>query len=278
MKLLDLFSGIGGFSLGLERAGFQTVAFCEVDKECQAHLGSKWPGVPIYGDINELTGERLKADGVAFDAICGGFPCQDISVAGKGKGIVGERSGLWAQYKRVIKETSPKYVVIENVEALRRKGLALVLQDLHEIGYDAEWHCISSAATGGSHGRDRTWVVGYPQYDGWNGAAVAGGIAAPVLDYQERQDEAGQSAGAGSPPVLSDESFQKRERWVALIGEQQYGYEPPRVLEPRLGGDADVVSRRFHKERAARLKKLGNAVDPYIPYLIGKAIMAREAA
>ena len=95
LKLLDLFSGIGGFSLGLERTGgFETVAFCEIEDYPRRVLARHWPEVPIYGDIRELSAARLRADGIRVDAICGGFPCQDISTAGPGAGIEGERSGL----------------------------------------------------------------------------------------------------------------------------------------------------------------------------------------
>ena len=95
MNVLDLFSGIGAFSLGLERAGMKTVAFCEVDPFCRRVLAKHWPEVPCYDDVRTLTAARLAADGISVDVICGGFPCQDISVAGRGAGITGERSGLW---------------------------------------------------------------------------------------------------------------------------------------------------------------------------------------
>ena len=104
-RLLDLFSGIGGFSLGLERSGgFKTVAFCEIDPFCRKVLAKHWPKVPCYDDVRTLTAARLAADGISVDAICGGFPCQDISVAGLGAGIDGERSGLWSEYARIISE------------------------------------------------------------------------------------------------------------------------------------------------------------------------------
>src|SRR5437879_1345092 len=93
-RLLDLFSGIGGFSLGLERSGgFKTVAFCELNSFCQMILAKHWPEVPIYDDVRSLSADRLAADGIAVDAVCGGFPCQDVSLAGSGDGLDGERSG-----------------------------------------------------------------------------------------------------------------------------------------------------------------------------------------
>jgi site-specific DNA-cytosine methylase len=164
LKVLDLFSGIGGFSLGLERTGgFETVAFCEIDPFCRKVLAKHWPTVRQYEDVKTLTAERLSADGVVPDVICGGFPCQDISFAGKGAGIEGERSGLWSEYARLIGELRPEYVIVENVAALLSRGLDRVLGDLASIGFDAEWHCIPASAVGAPHRRDRLWLVAYPE-------------------------------------------------------------------------------------------------------------------
>src|SRR6185312_1598473 len=163
LKVLDLFSGIGGFSLGLERTGgFETVAFCEIDPFCRRVLAKHWPGIPIYDDIRELTAARLRDDGIVPDVLCGGFPCQDISCAGSRRGIDGERSGLWSEYARLIGEIRPRYVIVENSDDLVIRGLGRVLGDLASLGYDAEWHCIPAAAVGADHWRDRTWIVSYP--------------------------------------------------------------------------------------------------------------------
>jgi len=169
MKVLDLFSGIGGFSLGLERAGFETVAFCEFDKKARLVLNKHWPDVPVYDDVRTLTYEQLQTDGLNVDVICGGFPCQDISLAGKGAGLEGERSGLWFEFHRLIEEIKPKYAIIENVSALRSRGLDEVLRSLAAIGYDAEWHCIPASTIGAPHRRDRVWIVAYSNCDDrWN--------------------------------------------------------------------------------------------------------------
>src|SRR5215207_5071922 len=162
-RVLDLFSGIGGFSLGLERTGgFKTVAFCEIDPFCRKVLEKHWPEVPCYHDVRELTAERLAADGIGVDVICGGFPCQDISLAGKGAGLEGERSGLWSEIARLSGELRPEFVIVENVSALLGRGLGRILGDLAEIGFDAEWHCIPASAIGAPHRRDRIWLVAYP--------------------------------------------------------------------------------------------------------------------
>jgi DNA (cytosine-5)-methyltransferase 1 len=171
LKVLDLFSGIGGFSYGLEKTNlYETVAFCEWNKKCQAVLNKHWPNVPKFSDIANLLcfdQETLTdiQEGVVvnskIDVITGGFPCQDISLAGKGAGIEGERSGYWKHYKRLIKDIQPKGVIIENVSALRNRGLDQVLQDLNEVGYDAEWHCITASHLGATHQRDRIWVIAY---------------------------------------------------------------------------------------------------------------------
>jgi len=159
MKVLDLFSGIGGFSLGLECAGWETVAFCEIEPSCHKVLSKYWSDVPIFKDVTKLSAADITS---SVDVICGGFPCQDISVAGKKAGIGGLRSGLWKEYLRLINEIRPKYAIIENVANLRSHGLITVLQDLWQIGYNAEWHCISASALGAPHQRDRIWIIAYP--------------------------------------------------------------------------------------------------------------------
>jgi DNA (cytosine-5)-methyltransferase 1 len=162
LRVLDLFSGIGGFSLGLERTGgFKTVAFCEIESFPRKVLAKHWPEVPCYHDVRELTAERLAADGIGIDVICGGFPCQDISVAGRGAGMAGERSGLWSEFARLIGELQPRYAIVENVSALLSRGLADVLGDLASLGYDAEWHCIPASAVGAPHRRDRVWIIAH---------------------------------------------------------------------------------------------------------------------
>ena len=160
LSVFDIFSGIGGFSLGLEKAGMQTVAFCEINPFCQKILKKHWTSVPVFSDVTALTKEDFTSL-PKIDVIAGGFPCQDISCAGKQIGITGKRSGLWKEFRRLINELKPKYAIIENVANLRGNGLITVLQDLWEIGYNAEWHCIPASAFGAPHRRDRIWIVAY---------------------------------------------------------------------------------------------------------------------
>jgi DNA (cytosine-5)-methyltransferase 1 len=156
-RVLSLFAGIGGFDLGLERAGgFETVAFCEIDPFCRKVLAKHWPDVPCYEDVRELTSERLAADGIAVDVITGGFPCQDISIAGKRAGMAkGTRSGLWSECKRLVGELRPQFALFENVPNLlsgpsEQPGgwFATILSDLASLGFDAEWHYLPASFVG----------------------------------------------------------------------------------------------------------------------------------
>lgn len=162
LKVLDLFSGIGGFSLGLERTcGFETVAFCEIDPFCQAILRKHWPKVPLYDDIRTLTRDRLVRDGIAFDIIVGGFPCQDVSIAGPGNGLAGTRSGLWREYARVITETRPRLAIVENVGALLSRGGDEIAAFLVGEGYSIWPFVVGSGHAGARHMRKRAFLVAH---------------------------------------------------------------------------------------------------------------------
>jgi DNA (cytosine-5)-methyltransferase 1 len=162
VDVLDLFSGIGGFSLGLERAGMRTVAFCEIEPFARRVLAKHWPHVPRYDDVRNLTADRLASDGIAVDVICGGFPCQDVSSSGpapaspaKVRAYGLSTPDLFASFDRV-------YVIVENVADLLHRGLADVLGDLASSGYDAEWRCVPASVVGLPQTRDRMWIVAYP--------------------------------------------------------------------------------------------------------------------
>ena len=160
LRVLDLFSGIGGFSLGLERAGMRTVAFCEIDPFCRRVLQKHWGAVGIMAapDATTAAFENLKG---RVDVITAGFPCQDISRAGKRAGIEGDRSRLYREALRAVSDIRPRYVIMENSPALLDSGLGSILGPLAALGYDAVWHCIPAAYVGARHHRDRLWIVGY---------------------------------------------------------------------------------------------------------------------
>jgi DNA (cytosine-5)-methyltransferase 1 len=271
LRVLDLFSGIGGFSLGLERTGgFKTVAFCEIEPFPRKVLAKHWPEVPCYHDIRDLTADRLAADGIGVDVICGGFPCQDISTAGKGAGLAGERSGLWSEYARLIGELRPQFVIVENVSALLSRGLDRVLGDLAALGYHAEWHCIPASAVGAPHRRDRIWIVAHA--DSWR----CEWIGFPQHAQQQGASRC-QSDGCGEGrrrqgSNLSDTNDSRCiEQWRPLpIREENAATQCGDwwATEPDVGRVANGVPSRVD-----RLKGLGNAVVPQIPELIGRAIL-----
>lgn len=163
MRVGSLFSGIGGIELGLERAGgFKTVWFVENDLHAQAVLRKHWPGAEIFSDITTVDFTSVQR----IDVLTGGFPCQDISTAGKRAGITGSRSSLWKHYLRAISEIRPRIALIENVSALTRRGLDVVLCDLASIGYDAEWYCLPASSVGAPHRRDRIFILAYTNSGG----------------------------------------------------------------------------------------------------------------
>ena len=160
---LDLFSGIGGFSLAAKwTGGIETTQFVEIDPWCRKVLSNNFKGIPIYGDITTFTAEPGQ-----FDLFTAGFPCQDISFAGSQQGIrEGTRSGLFFEIIRLIRECRPRYVLLENVAALltsnNGRDMGTVLWELSQVGYDAEWQVISASSLGASHKRERLWIIAYP--------------------------------------------------------------------------------------------------------------------
>jgi len=158
----SLFAGIGGFDLGLERAGMRCKWQVEIDGYAQAVLRKHWPDVRRHDDVRTFPPQEGEW---GVDVICGGFPCQDISVAGKGAGLAGARSGLWSEFARIIGELRPRYVIVENVAALLARGMGTVLGDLSTLGYDAEWHVIPASAVGAPHRRERVWIIAFRNAD-----------------------------------------------------------------------------------------------------------------
>ena len=283
MKLrhLDLFSGIGGFSLGLERTGgFQTVGFCDNDKKTHLVLKKHWPNVPIYDDVSTLKGSDLGT----IEIITGGFPCQDLSVAGKGAGLEGARSGLWWQFHRLIKEAQPRWVIAENVAALRSRGLDQVLRSLDQIGYDAEWNCVPASAVGAPHQRDRIWILAYPRHRGGSHFGIAQEGHNTQRERTTDSDSIGGSGGQSASVADSGGEGLERLgiRTVSTESQESMPASCGRVVrkisvsdfwktEPKLGRVADGIPNRLD-----RLKQLGNSLVPQIPEMIGYAILQQE--
>lgn len=255
----SLFSGIGGFELGLERTGgFKTVWQCEIDPFCQKVLEKHWPDVKRFTDIKTM---GLDEEIPCVDVICGGFPCQDISCAGKGAGIHAERSGLWWEMLRIICLVRPKYILVENVAALLNRGLDEVLGSLAESGYDAEWQILHTNWFGGWHRRERLFLVAHP---------------------------------TGKRLVLN--SFFKGDRDKISNKGEFWGHSPSIYIEP-LGRsfpeipnhyrEDDGLSRRMDRSEfrvkkwsdgpqlpiPTRIKALGNAIVPQCAQFVGQCIL-----
>lgn len=268
MRHLDLFSGIGGFALAARWVGWETVGFCEIDPYCQKVLGKHWPDVPIYEDVKDVTAEILKADGIECDLITGGFPCQDISYAGKGAGIDGKRSGLWSELSRIISDIQPRYAVLENVAALLNRGLERVTGDLAAIGYDCEWHCIPASAVGAPHCRDRIWIIAYPE--GERCGEAGSDCERPAIRSASRGDSLADSNRVnvqGSQDA--GESRENRSRLEQQLARCNANSDTGGFwdIEPDVGRVANGIPKRVD-----RLKGLGNAIVPQVAEVIFRAI------
>ena len=292
-KVLDLFSGIGAYSLGLERTGgFETVAFCERDPYCQKILKKHWPDVPIYDDVQTLTGDRLRADGIAADFIVAGWPCQDISVAGTGRGLDGERSGLWPHIARIAGEIQARGLLLENSSNLlainEGRDFGRVLGDLAALGLNVEWHCLSAAAFDAPHIRDRLWIVGLDadaMRQGLEGLRSAGGVgtqfARPdqlrqaAADSDNSRQQQSQGRGTEKRRRIGDcgSQLDADADIIAPIGasiarRQRHTWEPE-------SGLARVVSGASN--RVDRIRAIGNTNPPIIPETLGRAILETAA-
>jgi DNA (cytosine-5)-methyltransferase 1 len=162
MNVLSLFSGIGGLDLGLQRAGMTICGQVEIDPWCRKVLAAHWPEVPRHEDVRTAAAWWASGPRPAVDVVAGGFPCQDVSDAGRRTGIEGEHSGLWAHFAAVVRALRPRYVVVENTPGLLVRGMGRVLGDLAASGYDTEWDCLPAAAFDAPHLRARIWILAYP--------------------------------------------------------------------------------------------------------------------
>ena len=284
LNVLDLFSGIGGFSLGLEATGgFETKAFCELDKYCKSVLKKHWPDTRQYDDIKELTYDKLRSDGIdTIDIITGGYPCQPFSVAGKQKGTEDKRH-LWPEYFRLVKECRPTWVIGENVSGHIKLGLDQVIEDLESEGYATRTFSISASSIGANHQRERIWIIANSDSNGL------------LKDDSNIRPQSTESIGKDSGSIRKDipreqhmansnsgsEETLNQER---VLGEQNTEGETERYpdgslqvhgqwnFEPNVGRVADGIPSRVD-----RLKSLGNSLVPQIPYYIGQTILRTMA-
>lgn len=291
LRVLDLFSGGGAYSLGLERTrGFRTVAFCEIEEFPRRVLRKHWPDVPIYHDVRELTAARLRSDGIVPDWIVAGWPCQDISSAGTRHGLDGERSGLWVEVARLARELRPQGLLLENsAELLNINGGAdfgRVLGDLAALRYDAEWHCLPAAAFDAPHIRDRLWIVATladapwlqpGRQDEWSKRQRARQGGKPILladarSLRRRARHGGNSARQDAQPRRGGDALANADLYApigtAIARRERHTWQP----EPDVGRVATGIANRVE-----RLRLLGNLNPPIIPELIGHAILSARA-
>ena len=331
LRHLDLFSGIGGFALGLQRTGgFQTIGFCEIDPFCQKVLRKHWPDVPIYEDVRLLDADGFRG---TVDIITGGFPCQPWSVAGNQEGAKDDRD-LWPEMVALIEDIQPQWVIGENVRGFAHQplGLPRTLTDLERIGYQVVTFIVPAAACGAPHKRDRCWIVAHANSQGEPVLTKHGGERQSVAHTRHGSGwdigsaETGQDAQrkrtphhnqtarpSGEPSSVADtnsirleehghgkpDNAGKRNQVLADTNstgrKEQRGAKSARKEHQtsergsqrhslmRLDRMADGLSAWMdepcprvatgQKQRAARLKGLGNAVIPQIPEMIGYAIL-----
>lgn len=271
LRIGSLFSGAGLCDLGFHKAGFKHEFFCEIDSFCKSILRRHWPDVPIYDDITSLNGTLVPE----VDILVGGFPCQDVSCAGKRAGITLEsRSGLWNEYKRIIKEKTPKYVVIENVKGLLSKGMEDVLQDLSSIGYDAEWQCISASAFGAPHLRERIFIVAYPHSSTCNQKLR-------VFTEERRQLDKHFKLGSVSDWLgIRIDRSRRKTLWQSYPVPSLYRVDDGCTtgLDTARGGKPYLpsVTRDDVKKWIPMLKALGNGVVPQQAYYVACCILIAE--
>ena len=288
MRMLDLFSGIGGFALAAKwvwEDELDIVGFCEIEKYAQKVLQKNFPGVPIYEDITKLNGKSFKN----IDLLTGGFPCQDISIAGKGAGLEGARSGLWTEMHRIISEVRPRFALIENVPMLTIRGGTRVIADLAEIGYDCEWQIIGADDVGAWHRRKRIWIVAYlPDTDKQRLERHRG-----ECELGESGEEVKVSRESNATNSNSSRSNQKSERrkdglpdtkskFITRFNNQNISNKEQRKfrggsgrkrkpdfwsVEPNVGRVAHGIPNRVD-----RLKGLGNAIVPQVAQIIMERI------
>lgn len=233
MRHGSLFSGIGGFDLAAQWMGWENVFQVEIDAFCQKVLEKNFPQVKRYGDIKKFNGEQYRG---TIDILSGGFPCQDLSIAGEGKGITGNESSLWFDMYRVADTIRPSFLVIENSPELLKKGFEKVLYPLSEIGYDAEWHCVESNRFGGQQLRERVYIIAHSKEIGLQGSVIEPIFWKSIL----------------SQSVVRVSPGWRERRDIPQPRNFRSTYEVPNIVD--------------------RIKGLGNSIDTQVAFEIFKAI------
>jgi len=289
LRHLDLFSGLGGFSLGLEATGgFETVAFCDIEKFSRKVLKKHWPNVKQYKDIKELTYEQIKEDTLApIDIVTGGYPCQPFSIAGSQRGEKDKRH-LWPDMFRIVKECKPTWVIGENVSGHIKLGLDTVLQDLESEGYSVRAFSISASSIGANHQRERVWIIAHSNLENtrqhgrriestWDTESLGSRTSEETEWSSDSNKINGSSEGAslmGESSDTNSQGLQGRRSEQQLRKdetERPTSWDSWWGVEPNVGRVANGIPHRVD-----RLKGLGNSLVPAIPYAIGRAILEEE--
>jgi len=275
LKLLDLFSGIGGFSLGLESTGyFETIAFVEKDKFCQQVLQKNFKDIPIESEVRDVKGDRYAAD-----IVCGGFPCQPFSVAGKRKGTDDDRY-LWDETIRIVRECKPRWFIGENVEGIIniQEGMVLrqVCDDLEKEGFEVQCLVIPASGIGAWHQRKRVWILAYSKHNGshrskGNETIESSNQSKEWLFIRDDQDVPNTNARLS---FRENEEVQARRDATNSIckSRKQTWWQ----TQSSLCGVPNGVSYELDKDRANRIKSLGNSIVPLIARELGLAIIKAE--
>ena len=289
MQVLDLFSGIGGFSLGLKRAGMETIGFCEIDPFCRKVLAKHWPDVTVHTDIRSLDGKDYKG---RAEIICGGFPCQPFSQAGKRRGTEDDRH-LWPEMLRIISEVRPTWVIGENVIGIVKMELDSILSDLEGEGYQTRAFIIPACSIDAPHKRDRVWIIAHANGEGESDGPINEGPRPRQLELMadpnaglgavtQQAVQAGRATIISSSKDVADSESERVQRLWASGEQKPHTYAGQKLslcgserpdpakweAEPGMGRVVDGIPNRVD-----RIKGLGNAVVPMVVEVIGNAIM-----
>lgn len=275
MRVGSLFSGIGGFDLGLQRAGMRVAWHAEVDPFCARVLQRHWPGVPNHGDVRAIRAGSVEP----VEVLCGGFPCQDLSRAGKGAGLAGERSGLWFEFSRLIRDLGPRWCLVENVPDLRDRGYDRLADDLDAAAYTTLAFLVGADDIGAPHIRKRAWIVAYSDAVRCAGREVDGLFA---RERALRRDDADRRTLARLAPHTECErlerQFPARPAPASIDGPRHGGHPFWRETQPPVPELDDGVPAGLVRYRRHALSAIGNALLPQIAESIGRTIIRIERA